>query len=41
MPSAHRSARLGESNVARIPSPVDFTKRPRYRSTSSRDAVSC
>ena len=35
-PNAHRSARVGASKVARMPSPVDFTKRPRNRSTSSR-----
>ncbi len=39
--NAQRSARVGASNVARMPSPVVLTRRPWNRSTSARASRSC
>ncbi len=38
--AAHRIARAGPSNVARKPSPVRFTSRPRWRSSAWRNSAS-
>ena len=38
---AHRTARAGPSNVARKPSPMVLTSRPRYRARCARTTWSC